>query len=275
MALQLELETLAISKVADGIFHVELNRPKNRNAMNWAFWTELKIAYDAIAVDPECHVVILSGRGKSFTAGLDLTDSKNLPPPAKDAARRGLKFISHLRTMQDGISAVEACLKPTIAIVHGACIGGGVDLITATDVRYCTEDAIFSIREVAVGLAADVGTLARLPKVVSNDSAIRELAFTASDFGAEDALRWGLVSRVLPSMEKAMEQAQLVATRIAAQSPVAVLGTKRNLNYGRDHSIGESLEYIQAWNAAMIQTDDIGAAMTASFKKSTPQFSKL
>mmetsp|Transcript_985 Transcript_985/g.2757 ORF Transcript_985/g.2757 Transcript_985/m.2757 type:complete len:276 (-) Transcript_985:38-865(-) len=275
MALQLELETLAISKLADCVFHVELNRPKARNAMNWSFWRELKIAFDAIAVDPDCHVVILTGRGKSFTAGLDLSDSRNLPPPAKDAARRGLKFISHLRIMQDGINAVEACLKPTIAVVHGACIGGGVDLITATDIRYCTEDAIFSIREVAVGLAADIGTLARLPKVVGNDSAVREMALTASDFTGEDALRWGLVSRVLPSLDKAMEQAQMVATRIAGQSPIAVLGTKKNLNYGRDHSISESLEYIQAWNAAMIQTDDIGAAMTASFKKTVPQFSKL
>lgn len=273
--MDLQLETLAVSDVGEGVVHVEMNRPKNRNALNWQFWGECRQLFEALAADSDCRAIVLSARGKSFCAGLDLTDSANQPPPADDAARRGLRFMAHVRPMQAGLSAIEACLKPTVAVVHGACVGAGVDLLTAVDVRLCSSDAFFCIKEAAVGLAADVGTLARLPKIVGNDSAVRELALTARDFPSEEAKSLGLVSRVLPTKEDALQEAQRIAGLIASNSPVAVVGTKRNLNYARDHTVQESLDFVATWNAAMIQSDDLMKAMMASMQKKKPEFSKL
>merc|ERR1711879_418491 len=160
--------------------------------------------------------------------------------------------------------------KPTIAAVHGACVGAGVDLITAVDVRLCSQDAVFSIREAQIGICADVGTLARLPKVVGNDSLVRELALTARDFPAEEAKSCGLVSRVLPSQEETLEEAKRIASMIASNSPVAVVGTKKNLNFARDHTVNESLDYVLTWNSAMIQTEDVAKAVGAAMQKKKP-----
>lgn len=271
----IELQTLAVTSGDDGVYRVELNRPASRNAMNWQFWNELGKVFNALATDGDCRAVVLSGRGKSFSAGLDLTDPEVQPPPAEDVGRKGLNIINHVTVMQDAITAVENCLKPTIVVVHGACVGAGVDLITACDIRLCTSDASFCIKEVAVGLAADVGTLARLPKVVGNDSVVRELALTARNFNADEAKSLGLVSRVLPSPEEALQDAVRVAGQIAAHSPVAVVGTKKNLNFARDHTVLDSLDYVRSWNACMIQSEDLRKAMVASMQKSKPVFSKL
>jgi len=271
----LALETLAVTVGENGVYHVELARPQMRNAMNWRFWQELKQVFDALAADSDCRAIVLSARGKSFSAGLDLTDAANIPPKSEDPARTGLKFISHLAVMQDGVTAVESCLKPTIVVVQGACVGAGVDLITACDVRLCSADAFFCIKEAAVGLAADVGTLARLPKIVGNDSIVRELALTARDCPAEEAKSFGLVSRVLPSQEEAVREAQKVAQQIAVLSPVAIVGTKKNLNFARDHTVAESLDYVKTWNACMLQTQDFSKALAASLKREKPAFSKL
>jgi len=273
--MELQLETLAVSLLADGVHHVEMNRPASRNALSWRFWGECQRVFEALAADGECRAIVLSARGKCFSAGLDLADPENQPPPADDPARRGLKFMAHVKPMQAGLSAIESCLKPTIAVVHGACIGAGVDLLTAVDVRLCSSDAFFCIKEAAVGLAADVGTLARLPKIVGNDSAVRELALTARDFSSEEARGLGFVSRVLPTREAALQEALRIANAIAANSPVAVVGTKRNLNYARDHSVQESLEFVSTWNAAMIQSEDLMKAMAASMQKKKAVFSKL
>lgn len=269
------LETLAVTPRDDGVYHVELSRPKARNAMNMRFWIECRQVFDALARDGDCRVIVLSARGKSFSAGLDLTDAGNMPPVPQDVARRGLKFLEHLQFMQDAVSAIESCLKPTIVVVHGACIGAGVDLITGCDVRFCSADAVFAIREAAVGLAADVGTLARLPKIVGNDSAVRELALTARDFGAEEAKSLGLVSKILATQEEALKAAMATAATIASHSPVAILGTKKNLLFARDHSVSDALDYVKTWNACMLQTEDFSKAMAAAMSKSKPAFSKL
>jgi delta(3,5)-delta(2,4)-dienoyl-CoA isomerase len=273
--MDLHLETLAVSSVAEGIYHVELNRPRNLNAMNYKFWHECKQVFDALSADGDCRVILLTGRGRAFSAGLDIMDSENQPPHAQDAARRGFKFMGHVKCMQDAISALEACQKPVVAVVHGAVIGGAIDLITAADVRLCTADAKFCIKEAKIGLAADIGTLARLPRVVSNDSVMRELALTARDFSAEEAKSIGLVSRILPTLENALADAKEVAAQIAENSPVAVVGTKVNLNYARNHTVQECLDHVLLWNAVMIQTDDLPTALTASMQKTKPHFSKL
>lgn len=273
--MELQLETLALSTLGKGVCHVELNRPGSRNAFNWQFWGECRQVFEALSVDSNCRSIILSARGKSFSAGLDLTDPQNQPPPAPDPARRGLKFMAHVKAMQDAVTAIESCLKPTIAVVHGACVGAGVDLITAVDVRLCTSDAFFCIKEAAVGLAADVGTLARLPKIVGNESVVRELALTARNFTAEEARGLGMVSKVLSTQAEAFREAQSIANAIAENSPVAVVGTKRNLNYARDHTVQECLDFVLTWNAVMIQTEDVAKAMAAAMQKTKPEFSKL
>eukprot|EP00450_Noctiluca_scintillans_P012796 CAMPEP_0194495758 /NCGR_PEP_ID=MMETSP0253-20130528/13249_1 /TAXON_ID=2966 /ORGANISM="Noctiluca scintillans" /LENGTH=275 /DNA_ID=CAMNT_0039337067 /DNA_START=36 /DNA_END=863 /DNA_ORIENTATION=+ len=265
------LETISIEVLAEGVFHVKLNRPRSRNALSWQSWLDLKTAFDGLAANGECRAIVLSGSGKGFCSGIDLKDADNVPPQHTDPARKGLRFMRHVKSMQDGISAVEACLKPTIAVVHGTCIGAGIDLITAADVRICTQDSVFCVKEVAVGLAADVGTLARMPKIVGNDSTMRELALTARNFFADEAKSIGLVSRVLPELDSALADAQQVAETIARSSPIAVLGTKKNLNFARDHSVQESLDYVSTWNAAMIQTEDLAWAISSK----TPKFSKL
>jgi len=275
-SMDLKLETLAVSVLAPFVYHVEFNRPSKLNAMGMKFWLECRQVFEAIAHDSDCRAIVVSGRGKGFTAGLDIMDPENQPAHAADGARRALKFISHVKVMQEAINAIESCLKPTVAVVHGVCIGAGIDLITAADIRLCSQDTTFCIKEAKIGLAADVGTLARLPKVVGNDSAVRELALTARNFKADEALSIGLISRVQPTKEDTLKDATSVAIAIAENSPVAVVGTKQNLNYARDHTVQECLNYVQIWNAAMIQTDDVATAVAASMQKnSKPEFSKL
>lgn len=273
----LQLETIVVSaKGTDGVFHVELNRPERRNALNWRFWKDCRQVFETLAANSDCRAVVLSARGKGFSAGLDIQDPQNLVPQGEgDVARTGFRFIDHLTVMQEACTAIERCLKPTIVVIHGACIGAGVDLITACDVRLCTSDAYFCIREVLVGLAADVGTLARLPKIGCNDSTVRELALTGRDFQAAEAKDMGLVSRIALTFEQGLEDAFKIASQIAANSPVAVLGTKKNLLFARDHTVQDALDYVRTWNACMIQTEDMGKAMAAAMQKSKPTYSKL
>eukprot|EP00405_Crypthecodinium_cohnii_P013988 CAMPEP_0206451628 /NCGR_PEP_ID=MMETSP0324_2-20121206/19457_1 /ASSEMBLY_ACC=CAM_ASM_000836 /TAXON_ID=2866 /ORGANISM="Crypthecodinium cohnii, Strain Seligo" /LENGTH=276 /DNA_ID=CAMNT_0053921551 /DNA_START=52 /DNA_END=882 /DNA_ORIENTATION=+ len=276
MAASLNLETVAVTADTEsGIVRVELNRPKNLNAMNMQLFMDVRKAFDTLSEDPDCRVIILSGRGKGFTAGLDVLEPKSLPAPTPEVSRYGFNFMKHLTIMQDAFSAAESCLKPVIAVPHGPCIGAGIDLITACDVRVCTASTVFSIREAAVGLAADVGTLARLPKIVGNESLVRELALTARNFSAQEAKEMGLVSRVLASEEEAMKAALEIAKQIIANSPVAVAGTKKNLNFARDHQVAESLDYVRTWNACMIQSEDLKKAMKAAMSKSKPTYAKL
>lgn len=176
---------------------------------------------------------------------------------------------------QDSFTSIERCPKPVVAAIHGACIGGGVDLISACDVRYATKDAFFQIKEVDVGLAADVGTLQRLPRIVGGDSLVRELCYTARKLGADEALRCGLVSRLLEDKDAVVAAAVQTAELIAEKSPVAVQGTKHNLIYARDHSVPESLRYMATWNAAMLQSEDVMKAAVAAISKEKPKFKKL
>ena len=238
--------------------------------------------FKTISQDQDCRAVIITGNGKHFTAGLDLSDvvQGDLGSAMSGDGDVARKFVSLRRTVQayqSSFTAIEECAKPVIAAVHAACIGGGVDLITAADIRYCTSDAYFQVKEVDIGMAADVGTLQRLPKVVGSESLVRELALTARQMFADEAHRCGLVSRVLPDRESLLAAALDVAGMIAARSPVAVQGTKHQLIYARDHSVKEALEYIATWNAAMLQSEDVMKAAMASMSRKGPPavFSKL
>jgi len=176
---------------------------------------------------------------------------------------------------QSSFTSLEKCNKPVIAAVHNACIGGGVDLITAADIRYCTSDAWFQIKEVDLGLAADVGTLQRMPKVVGNVGLVREMAFSARKMPSDEALSCGLVSRVFQDKESMLSAAFEMASTIAEKSPVAVQGTKVHLNYSRDHTVDDSLAYQAMWNGTMLQSEDLMKAAMSLMNKSKPTFSKL
>ncbi|XP_065194787.1 delta(3,5)-Delta(2,4)-dienoyl-CoA isomerase, mitochondrial-like [Sycon ciliatum] len=274
-----QFESLAVRRPSDFVVQVELNRPEKRNAMNRVFWKEMVECFNLLAIDENCRVVLLTGAGKSFTGGLDLMDfgpeMMRWTAEGEDVSRKAMALRRFIGEMQETFSVIERCPKPVIAAVHSACIGGGVDMISACDVRYCSEDAVFQIKEVDLGLAADVGTLQRLPKIVGNDSLVRELALTAAKLDARRALEIGLVSRVFPDQPSLVAAGLQVAKEIAARSPVAIQGTKVNLNYARDHSTAESLDFMATWNAAMLQSEDVVKAVTAQMAKTPAEFSKL
>ncbi|XP_052747907.1 delta(3,5)-Delta(2,4)-dienoyl-CoA isomerase, mitochondrial [Galleria mellonella] len=274
-----QYETLAVSVPKKNVFHVELNRPDKLNTFNEALWQDLGACFKALHENPECRVVVLSGRGKHFTAGIDL---KSLLSgftkinEVEDAARKARLFYELVKRFQTYITAVEDCTKPVLNVVHQACIGAGVNLTTAADIRYCTEDAWFQVKEVQIGLAGDVGVLQRLPKVIGSASVARELCYTARKVTAQEALSIGLVSRVFPDKDAAITEALNVAETIASMSPVAVQATKQNLVYSQDRTVAEGLEHICLINAINHQSEDITkAAIAQATKSGQPEFDDL
>ncbi|XP_031836333.2 delta(3,5)-Delta(2,4)-dienoyl-CoA isomerase, mitochondrial isoform X2 [Nomia melanderi] len=272
-------KTLQISVPQQFIYMVQLNRPKKLNAMNDIMWKEFKICFNELAVEPECRVIILSGADKGFCAGIDVQDLVNFAPKLaeqEDVARKCKILQLMIKEYQDSLSAIEKCPKPVIAAVHGACVGAGVDMISAADIRYCSSDAWFQIKEVDIGMAADVGTLQRFPKIIGSDSLVRELVYTARKFTASEALQHGFVSRTFENQESLLEGSMELAKTIASKSPVAVQGSKLSLVYSRDHSVQEGLDHIAMLNQSMLQSEDFAnAAMAQAIKSETPVFSKL
>uniref|UniRef100_A0A2I3GCZ2 Delta(3,5)-Delta(2,4)-dienoyl-CoA isomerase, mitochondrial n=1 Tax=Nomascus leucogenys TaxID=61853 RepID=A0A2I3GCZ2_NOMLE len=241
---------------------------------------EMVECFNKISRDADCRAVVISGAGKMFTAGIDLMDmaSDILQPEGDDVARISWYLRDIITRYQETFSVIEKCPKPVIAAVHGGCIGGGVDLVTACDIRYCAQDAFFQVKEVDVGLAADVGTLQRLPKVIGNQSLVNELAFTARKMMADEALGSRLVSRVFPDKEVMLDAALALAAEISSKSPVAVQSTKVNLLYSRGHSVAESLNYVASWNMSMLQTQDLMKSVQATTENKelkSVTFSKL
>ena len=265
-------ETLGLA-LQDHIATVRLNRPEKANAMNAAMWQEIRQAFQWVDETPEARVAVLQAEGKYFSAGIDLQMMMGLNAQiANDCDGRSREAMRRvILDMQDTLTSLERCRKPVLAAIHGGCIGGGIDLITCADMRYASADAYFSIKEIDIGMTADVGTLQRLPKLVG-DGITRELAYTGRKFEAEEARQIGLVNRVFATREALYEGVQAIAASIAAKSPLSIRGTKEMLNYARDHSVADSLNYIATWNAAMLQSKDLVAAMTASMARQVPQF---
>ncbi|KAJ1797132.1 hypothetical protein LPJ59_003328 [Coemansia sp. RSA 2399] len=273
-------ECLKVGISGEGVAHVEISRPKALNAFNTQTWTEIGQCFKRFKTDGDVRSVVISAGGRMFTAGLDLKEASEGAlaqggAAAVEVARRGYYHRLHILTFQEAISAVEECDKPVVAVVHGACLGIGIDLTTACDIRMCTEDAYFMVKEVDIGMAADVGTLQRLPKVVGNASWVREVCLTARKIPASEAQAVGLVSHVLATKEAALEKAFEIAGLIAAKSPVAVVSTKHLLNYSRDHSVREGLEYTAIWNSLAHNSHDMATAIMSSLKKQQAQFPKL
>ena len=269
--------TLLLCWRGDGILELALNRPGSLNAVNATMWQALRECLGALNNLDGLRLVLLTGGScKHFCAGIDLKDATEHTPGvgvgrrdgshSDDVARTTLRLRTRVKQIQATFDGFEALAVPVIACVHGACYGAGVDMIGACDVRWASEDAAFCIKEVDIGISADVGTLARLPKAGISASLLSELALSARRMGAHEALRCGLLSRLTSSREELMTQAGALALTIASKSPLAIVGTKHHLLYARDHSVAQALDYHALWNAALMQTDDVPQAMAQARK---------
>lgn len=253
-----------------------LDRPEKRNAMNLTFFAELTRAMADLAEDPDVRAVVIAAKGPHFSVGLDLTVLADIgdssggdgAPSAAELARRTHADVLRL---QEPINAVASCPKPVIAAAHGYCIGGGVDLISACDIRVCSADAIFSVRETKMAIVADLGSLQRLPLLLGMGH-VAELALTGKDIDAARAERIGLVNEVFADRESALDGARALAAEVAANSPVAVQGTKAVLAQLHRQQIAEGLRYVAAWNAGQLRSNDLTEAITAFFERRPPNF---
>lgn len=264
----------------DHVAVVWLDRPKKLNALAPPFWQEFPETIETLGADDEVRVIVIAARGRAFTVGLDLEafapilaagtmDPDADPPGSPVAHRRALQRL--IKTMQRSPSSLAECPKPVIAAVHGYCIGGGVDLITACDVRYAAAGTTFSIRETRLAMVADVGTLQRLPRIVDAGT-VAELTYTGRDFDAGEAVSIGLVSKMYPDAEATIAAAIETAALIARNSPLAVQGAKAILRAGDGRTVDEALDYVSLWNAAYLQSNDLGEALAAFVEKREPKF---
>ena len=266
-------------KTKDHICSLVLNRPNELNTMTRDFWVELSDALEEINRDSEVRVVILSSTGKHFCAGMDLSAFSNgvddIPDEKKpDHARVGEVLYRTAKELQGYISKLEEIRVPVIAAVHGGVIGGALDLITACDMRFASKDAFFCIQEINIGMAADVGTLQRLPKIIP-DSKMREMAYTGRRMLADEAKDSGLVGEIYETHEEMHDAVHKLAAEIASKSPVAIYGLKAVMNYSRDHNVSDSLDFNALWSGAMLSQADMTEAMTAQMEKRDANFDKM
>ncbi len=271
------MEYSTIRLTMDGaIAHLQLIRPEFYNSFNRSFWREWPQVLDEVQQAEDIRALVISSTGKHFSAGMDLEIFSNPDPRlfSGEPARRG-EFIRRLvLDLQECFTRLEQLRMPVLAAIQGGCIGGALDLVAACDSRYCSEDAFFTIKETAIGMTADLGTLQRLPSIIGPGLA-RELAYTARKLEAEEALSSRLVNRVFPDANSMLEGVMEIARQIAANSPVAVMGSKLMFNYARDHSVADSLEYVATWQAGMFQQADILESFTAKAQKRATAFEPL
>lgn len=256
----------------DKVAHVMLNRPEKYNAMNADVWREMIDIFRWADDTDSVRAVVISGAGKHFSSGIDLTMLAQAGSAvSNDVGRNAEKLRRTILQLQASFNAIDHCRKPVLAAVHGYCLGAGIDLISACDMRYAAADAQFSIKEIDMGMAADVGTLQRLPRLIG-DGVVREMAYTGRHVDAAEAREIGLVNRVFDNHEALLEGVMNIARDIASKSPVAIRGTKHMIRYMRDHRVDDGLEYIATWNAAMLQSADLKVAIAAHMSKQKPEF---
>jgi len=265
--------------VNDRIAHIQMSRPEKRNSMIPAFWDELPRIIDEIDSESLARVIVISSTGPHFSSGMDINSfalSKDREATTDPLARRvkGEFFYRNVTRLQRTFSCLEACRVPVLAAIQGGCIGGAVDLATACDMRYATEDAFFSIFEVNIGMTADVGTFPRLLNLLP-EGLVRELAYTGRRMPAAEARDTGLVNAVYPDQETLLSEVFRIATEIASKAPLAVYGSKHMINYSRDHSTTDTLDYVGIWNASMLQREEIAEAMAANRESRPGEFVDL
>lgn len=277
------------------IAHVQIDRPQKLNAFTQQMWESVASIFDSLSASPSIRCILLSGSTPStFTAGLDLSAFVNTPSSSysTDPARTALALQTHITSFQRSISAIANCRHPVIALLHGHCLGLGIDIVCCAAIRLCTPGARMSVKEVDVGLAADVGTLSRLPRIVGSGSWVKEVCLTAREWGADEALCQGFVSRVvgkggagsagLPAAERLRQQFEVgvqealaLAGVIAQKSPVAVLGTKAILDQHYERHVPEGLQFTSIWNSAMLQTEDLEKSVRAITTRNKAIYAKL
>jgi enoyl-CoA hydratase len=266
--------------ISNRVATVTLNRPEKRNSMNPAFWRELPAIIRDIDDNARARVIIIASTGPAFSAGMDLAvfqgdDGLKEAGDAEHARRQhGARFHDTVGYYQASFNCLEECRVPVIAAIQGACVGGAVDLVTACDMRYATEDAFLSIFEINIGMTADVGTFPRLVKLIP-EGIVRELSYTGRRMPAAEAQAAGLVNRVFPDQETMLAEVRVIAEEIASKPPLAVYGCKRMITYARDHSTADGLDYIGVWNAAMLQPAEMAEAMRANAEKRPGDFADL
>jgi enoyl-CoA hydratase len=270
----------------DAVATVWLDRPEARNAMGQDLWRDLPRAMQVVSEDADVRVVVVAAKGPHFSVGLDLkamggmltegsavedADAGGTGSTAPSAAARASRARRDVLRLQAAITAVAQCPKPVIAAVHGYCIGGGVDLIAACDIRLASDDAVFSVREAKVAIVADLGSLQRLPAIIGAGH-LAELAFTGKDITAQRALAIGLVNDVAAGVDGVHKAAYELAQEIATNSPLAVQGTKAVLAANEGRTVAQGLDYVATWNAGMLVSDDLVEAMTAFMERRAPKF---
>lgn len=267
----MELTTLLLS-IENHIAQVRLNRPQRANALNSTAWEEIQRVMETLDEDENVRVIVISGEGKHFCSGIDLEllmSVVNLSQSCEGRKREQLR--KQILALQAPINSIEQCSKPVIAAIHGGCIGAGVDLVSACDMRFCTQDAFFTIREIDMGMVADLGTLQRLPRIIASGM-VREMAYTGRAVAGPEAERIQLVNTSYENKDALLEGVQQLATQIAAKSPLSIRGTKHILNHARDHSVADGLDYIATWNAALLLSNDLTEAFQATLGKRNAQF---
>jgi enoyl-CoA hydratase/carnithine racemase len=266
-------ERIAIEREG-GVAHVELAREDKLNAMDAEMFTAIGEAFRSLGADPSVRAILLSGRGRHFTAGLDLLYAGSQFPPAADPGRATEARLRHILWLQDCFTAAEEARPPVIAAIHGGCIGAGVDLAAACDIRLAAADAYFQVAEVDVAITADLGTLQRLGRLIP-EGIVREMAYTGRRMEADEALGLGLVNRIAPDRAAVVAAGLDLARAIARKSPLAVAGAKMSLNYSRGRTVEEGLRHVAMWNAGALVSADLAAAAQARLAKTEPKFDDL
>jgi enoyl-CoA hydratase len=263
--------------IENAVAHITLNRPEAFNAMPRAFWNELPALVNDISDNAKARVIVISSTGKHFTAGMDIsvfTDGEGVSAAGGDQYARAEAFRQFVLTLQNSFNCLDNARLPVIAAVQGGCIGAGVDMTSACDIRFCTEDAFFQIAEINIAMTADVGTFPRLCKLIP-EGWVRELAYAGRRLSAAKAKEIGLVNDVFPAHEAMMSHVMALAAEIAEKSPLAVAGSKRMINYARDHSTADALDYIATWQAGMFSPPHMAEAFAAKAQKRAAVFPDL
>jgi enoyl-CoA hydratase len=262
-------------EISDHIAHIRFNRPDQLNSFTAAMWSELPEVVRQIDDDNEARVIVISSSGKHFTAGMDLSVFSTLQADDEtELARANATFVRLIKTLQETFTPLAKARQPVIAAVQGGCIGAGLDLVTACDLRYATPNAFFSLHEINIGMTADVGTFPRLQKLIPQAIA-REMAFTGEPLSAERAERLGFINGVFDDPEALLDGVMDVAEKIAAKSPMAIWGSKEMLNYGAEHNTADTLDHVATWQGGMFSHQDIKAAITAQQRKQQADFEDL
>jgi enoyl-CoA hydratase len=257
---------------ADGVAEVVLIGPGKGNAMGPDFWREMPILFEELDRDETTRVILIRGEGDQFSYGLDLGAMVGeISGSGENLAAERTRLLDQIGEMQSACDRVATCRKPAIAAISGWCIGAGLDLIAACDIRLCSANARFSLREAKMAIVADIGSLQRLPRIIGEGNT-RELAFTGKDIDAERALRIGLVNDIYESGESLLEAARKLGREIASNPPLVVQGIKQVMNYCTDKSLADGLRYVAVWNSAFLHSHDLGEAFAAFRERRPPQF---